>query len=239
MVEPFTFLANHSNSLMYDVDNNRVEQFNSVIWKFIGGKRINYCLRRSYRGRVYGAVLSYNSKKPIKSVVKCISGKSPMSRLLKKYERRKELRRIRKEKIVRKRLIFLEGKSIPSTLSIQLLICDLTSETQTGVAKDYGPNCNKPDMDNWEYESARATFLTTLKRTTEEIISLEMRTRKQAECLEWREERWRLLTASNFGLICKRRQNSKYSVVVNNLLYREGFSTKATEYGKNNEVNAT
>ncbi|KAJ8913310.1 hypothetical protein NQ315_010978 [Exocentrus adspersus] len=44
-------LAKHSSSLIYNVDNNSVEGFNSIIAKFIGGKRINFTQKRSYQRR--------------------------------------------------------------------------------------------------------------------------------------------------------------------------------------------
>lgn len=42
-------VAHHASSLIYNVNNNAVEGFNSVIAKFIGGKRINF----SMRGEIY------------------------------------------------------------------------------------------------------------------------------------------------------------------------------------------
>lgn len=38
-------VAYHADSLIYDVNNNYVESYNSVVAKFVGGKRINYSLR--------------------------------------------------------------------------------------------------------------------------------------------------------------------------------------------------
>lgn len=38
----FEYLSKHSNSLIQDVDSNIVEQFNNVICKYIGGKRVNF-----------------------------------------------------------------------------------------------------------------------------------------------------------------------------------------------------
>lgn len=42
-------VAVHSRSLIEDVDSNAVEQFNFVTAKLVGGKRINYSLRRGYQ----------------------------------------------------------------------------------------------------------------------------------------------------------------------------------------------
>ncbi|KAK4882372.1 hypothetical protein RN001_005691 [Aquatica leii] len=47
-------LGNHASSLIYDVDMNAAETFNSIVAKFISGERINYCLKNSS--------LSYNAE---------------------------------------------------------------------------------------------------------------------------------------------------------------------------------
>lgn len=41
-------VAYHADSLIYDVNNNYVECYNSVVAKFVGGKRVNYSLRGNY-----------------------------------------------------------------------------------------------------------------------------------------------------------------------------------------------
>ncbi|XP_041968189.1 uncharacterized protein LOC121725361 [Aricia agestis] len=46
-----TQIALHSKSLLWDVNNNRAEQFNSIVAKHVGGKRINYSLKNSYTAR--------------------------------------------------------------------------------------------------------------------------------------------------------------------------------------------
>lgn len=50
---------------MQDVDSNIVESYNSIIAKVIGGKRVNYALKRSYVGRCYAATVAKNSRRPI------------------------------------------------------------------------------------------------------------------------------------------------------------------------------
>jgi hypothetical protein len=41
-------VVNNSKSLLLDVDNNICEQFNSLINKYIAGKRINFSQKQSY-----------------------------------------------------------------------------------------------------------------------------------------------------------------------------------------------
>lgn len=54
-------LVANVDSLLMNVDNNVCEQFNSLINKYLAGKRINYSQRNAYNSRVEAAVISYNS----------------------------------------------------------------------------------------------------------------------------------------------------------------------------------
>lgn len=38
-------VAHHAQSLIYNVNNNAVEGFNSVVAKYVGGKRVNFSSR--------------------------------------------------------------------------------------------------------------------------------------------------------------------------------------------------
>lgn len=81
-------LSNNANSLILDVDNNACEQFNSVINKFLGGKRINFSQKSSYSTRVQAAVVSYNSEEYLRAVKKHVTHTSPgmlFSQFCKKY----------------------------------------------------------------------------------------------------------------------------------------------------------
>lgn len=52
-------LVDNAGSLTLDADNTVSEQFSSVVAKFVGGKRINYSLKRSYETRCLGARSSF------------------------------------------------------------------------------------------------------------------------------------------------------------------------------------
>lgn len=53
-------LVINSSSLIVDVDNNICEQFNSLINKYIGGKRIHMSQRNTYNTRIEAAVVAFN-----------------------------------------------------------------------------------------------------------------------------------------------------------------------------------
>ncbi|GFQ95208.1 yqaJ domain-containing protein [Trichonephila clavata] len=120
-------LADNSKSLLFSANNNCVEQFNSIVAKFIGGKRINFCLRGSYLARCSGAVISHNARSFMSSVHKNTYNISP-GNFVKSIERKREndiLRRKRKTSRRRcRKSLFLDKKS----------------------NKNYGVSAQKPDL---------------------------------------------------------------------------------------------
>lgn len=71
-------VIDNARSLLFDVDNNYCEQFNSIINKYIAGKRINFNQKQSYNIRVQAAVVSFNSGgKFIREMHKNITKRSP------------------------------------------------------------------------------------------------------------------------------------------------------------------
>lgn len=71
-------VVDNSRSLLFDIDNNYCEQFNSIINKHIAGKRINFSQKNSYNTRVQAAVVSFNSGgEYIRMIHKNITKKSP------------------------------------------------------------------------------------------------------------------------------------------------------------------
>lgn len=46
---------------MYGYNNNSAELYNSILTKFVGGKRVNFSLKGSYQLRCNAAVTAYNS----------------------------------------------------------------------------------------------------------------------------------------------------------------------------------
>lgn len=60
-----------------DVDKNVCEQFNSLINKFISGKRINFTQRNTYTTRIEAAIVSFNFKEYLRRIHKKMDFKSP------------------------------------------------------------------------------------------------------------------------------------------------------------------
>lgn len=79
-------VVENASSLIYDVTNNSCEQFNSVINKYISGKRINFSLKQSYSTRVQAAIISYNtSGNFLRAVHKKVMHKSPGKKIKLKF----------------------------------------------------------------------------------------------------------------------------------------------------------
>ncbi|GFR31323.1 yqaJ domain-containing protein [Trichonephila clavata] len=178
-------LADNSKSLLFSANNNCVEQFNSIVAKFIGGKRINFCLRGSYLARCSGAVISHNARSFMSSVHKNMYNTSP-GNFVKSIERKREndiLRR--KRKTSRRRC----GKS---------LFLDKKSN------KNYGVSAQKPDLSESTFSQKKEWLLSTLRLSDEEMKDIERKTINQRTSPLWKEERRKRLTASDFGAIGKK-----------------------------------
>lgn len=70
-------LTNNAESLIENVDNNPCEQFNSLINKHIGGKKINFTQSHNYQTRIEAAVIAFNTKNYLHTIKKNITTKSP------------------------------------------------------------------------------------------------------------------------------------------------------------------
>ena len=77
IMQIFNSLADNAKSLLYDASSNSAENFNSVVAKFIGGKRVNYCFRGSYQARCNAATVARNSLTPRYRVHKTLYNCSP------------------------------------------------------------------------------------------------------------------------------------------------------------------
>ena len=79
-------------------------------------------------------------------------------------------------------------------------------------------------------------FIQQLCVTKVKLNDIEQKTRAQSQCAEWKSERKYRLTASNFGLISKRKRN--HDSLASNLLNPKPFSSKYTAHGNKYESTA-
>lgn len=215
-----TRLIDNARSLLIDVDSNAAEQFNADVAKTAGGKRVNFSLKGSYGARSYAAVVVHNTRRPLYKLHKTLYKRSPG-----KYTKAMELSRLNRLKRQRMANVVRRRRTKKTKAPSQL------------ADKDYGPNASKPDMEEELFKIRSQDFLDSLKKSSEERHHLERSTLTQSDSGQWKEERRKLLTASNFGVVCNRRPTTSCKNLVKAMLYSD-FDTEAMRYGRTNEDTA-
>ncbi|KAE9542457.1 hypothetical protein AGLY_003318 [Aphis glycines] len=209
-------------------NNNAAESYNSILAKFVGGKRINFSKKGSYELRCNVAVTNYNSGMSRLSLFnKNITTKSP-GLFTKRYVKKHESSFCQK----RRRRLFCQ-------LSIRSKIKASAGPDQNygAVLEEIDPLENITDismsviiMSTSEYTNLQTKFLEKLKLSISEVQSLEKRTKRQHQCEEWHLERKKRLTASLFGRICKLRKTTSRDKVVSYMLFGTFKGNASTRY---------
>ena len=108
------------------------------------------------------------------------------------------------------------------------------------TSKDYGPNATQPDLSRCELDQLCKEYKHRLNLTESERSSVEQQTREQADDQSgmWYEYRRSRLTASNFGVIAKRRSTTSSAPLVKQLLYSKHRCTPAIRWGQEHEEDA-
>ncbi|CAG4953640.1 unnamed protein product [Parnassius apollo] len=208
-------IADHSRSLVHDVESNIVECFHSIVAKLVGGKRVNYSLRSGYQARCSASAVTFNTKrKPTTILYKTIVGKSPKGRMSTFDNKYRKLRGLKKRANYKK----------PQKT------CDAITQN-----KDYGEQSSKPDVGEDVLNLMKETFLSNLKKSKEERTWIERQTILQSESSEWLELRRSLLTASNFGKVIKMRPDTICANIVKQLLYKINIDAVPLQHGREYE----
>jgi hypothetical protein len=218
---PFTQALNRvaslSSSLLYDVDNNNsAESYNSVVNKFVGGKRINFSLKGSYLGRCVAAAISYNNKgifvhKMLSKICGHVGGYTE------KFSTHKSKMKTK-------------AKSIKKKCRIH------SADSHYGKTDENKVDSTISDLPLEEYEQRKNIFLSNLEKC--DIKLIHEKTVNQNSDDEWRQERSIRLTASNFGRICRMKDNTNTANTVTNILRVRESNEKlplAIQYGIDNE----
>ena len=80
-----------------------------------------------------------------------------------------------------------------------------------------------------DLSEAEKSLLNSLQVDEDKLNDIEIKTRSQSGCLEWKLERKFRFTASNFGLIRDRKRN--HESLVKNLINPKPFSSRYTNHG--------
>lgn len=206
--------------MLQDVDSNIVESYDSIIAKVIGGKIINYAMKRSYSGRCMIAAVSKNTKRPLYALHKTLYKKSPSKKrfinLMENLRKKKQLRQneVRKQNKRFKKSLFISNVS----------------------GFSYGANSSKPDMDPDEFLRQKEEIINNMKEIAIRREDIQLQTVDQYQNAQWNEVRRKLLTASNFGQIINRRIDTGCGNIVKNILYSTKIMAPSLDYGKKNEA---
>lgn len=87
-----------------------------------------------------------------------------------------------------------------------------------------------------ELNAAKESFLQNLKQLTSDKRKILISTINQRDSSDWIELRKNMLTASNFGLVVKRRENTSKAKLVENILFQRNLNNiAAIAHGVENE----
>ncbi|OXU19238.1 hypothetical protein TSAR_005219 [Trichomalopsis sarcophagae] len=101
--------------------------------------------------------------------------------------------------------------------------------------KNYGPKCEKPDLSPNEVALLGEEHQKKLIENQKDRINIEVLTRDQSNSDLWINLRKMLLTALNFGRICRMRPQTSCSNLVKSLLFPTLNDTPAMAYGREAE----
>lgn len=105
--------------------------------------------------------------------------------------------------------------------------------------KDYGSTEEEvEEMPSDVIEAKKADFLSGLHLNKEQIADLEIKTRGQAANPLQRAETSNRLTASSFGLICRKRESTNPQNIIKRILNESFTGLYATDWGRQNEETA-
>ncbi|XP_070515096.1 uncharacterized protein [Cardiocondyla obscurior] len=216
-------IIDNADSLLHQFTSNSVESCNGIISKLIGGKRIHFAKKGSYETRVKASTIQFNTSKAMTSACHAM-GKEPPSQIQKVEEKKIVDKKNYQQRVqVAKNL----GKSV-RTSKYNLKMSSLD--------KDYGPNVERPDLELEMYEQLKYNHNKMLLDQQQNRIVLECATRGQHENPEWHIIRRNLLTASNFGKVCSRRETTSCKNLVKAILYSSQLTNAAIEWGKEKEI---
>jgi len=106
---------------------------------------------------------------------------------------------------------------------------------ESGTDRYYGPQSQKPDLPSDVFEQLRQNHLEKLFENGRNWQNIEFDTRNQNESELWLLLRREMLTASNFGTVCRMRPTTSCAATVKNILYPPSIDTAALRYGRDNE----
>lgn len=174
--------------------NNIAEHYNSIVAKFVGGKRVNFALSNSFSHKAHAAAVQFNSKKAVTTLFQTAFQKDPPA-LTQKIES-KRLEKALREKA--RRAKNKENHVRPKRFND-------TKEKGTG----YGEDCETTDLSAAAFENEKQIHMTKLKDYHENRTVNETNTRGKEQSALFQKITKSVFMASNFGCVCKARVMAK------------------------------
>lgn len=212
------YLSGYSDSLLLHLNNNPAESFNSKICKTIAAKRLHFGKRGAYNARVEGSVVQHNTQEVLTEMYKKKTNNVPS--VIETLEKR------RQRKVARTRL------------SRQMHGRTRKLKGELGTDRYYGPRSEKPDLSQDVFEQLRENHMQNLSENAKNSQEIERDTRDQNESDLWHTLKQGMLTASNFGPVCRMRPTTSCAATVKNILYPPSIDTAAMKYGREREETA-
>lgn len=220
IMTPTRRLLYNAKSLYIGQSTNSAENYNSVLAKMVGGKRINFSLGNGYKIRSMMAAVQYNTHSSFTAMHhnNCTTG--PNVQIKQIEQRRKRSNRLALSRYSVKKALRIARKQ---------------PKKHCKTDKDYGQECAKPDLSKDDYEAEKQIVLKKLECNYIRRLEIERETVEQCNSPMWRSIRKTMLTASNFGPVIRARKKSSYVLL---LLYPKFTGSTATRYGIDNEDTA-
>jgi len=108
-------------------------------------------------------------------------------------------------------------------------------QSKSRLDRHYGPQSQKPDLAPDVFEQLRQNHIRKLFENGKNWNQIERDTIHQSESELWHVLRNEMLTASNFGTVCRMRPMTSCAAVVKSTLFPSVVDTSAMKYGRDNE----
>lgn len=192
--------------------NNPAEHFNSIVAKFVGGKRVNFSLSNAYKFKANAAAVQHNTRTALSTFYNYKFKKYPPN-----LARKLELRRLYKTDRAKERRKIMKKNKI-----IRTPFCRIK---QSGTG--YGPGSQRPDLSAEDFENEKKIHFEKLTKYHQDRIAIEEQTRSKERCNIWNEIVPKIILSEYFGPICKART---FAVHVKTLTSRKSVETKALRH---------
>lgn len=109
---------------------------------------------------------------------------------------------------------------------------------KAGTDCHYGPQSQKPDLPSDTFEQLKRNHLQKLSENGKNWKQIERETIGQNESELWHSLRKEMLTASNFGVVCRMRPTTSCATYLKNILFPSYVDNAAMKYGRDMEERA-